>query len=108
MAKVKQLDYALLLDIYGELLTEKQHEALGLSYEDDLSLSEIASEMGITRQAAADLIRHGEEKLRELEEKLHVMRGFTVTMDAVGRIRGISRDPEVLGQADRIEAAWEE
>ncbi|MBQ7847547.1 MAG: DNA-binding protein, partial [Clostridia bacterium] len=40
----------MLLDFYGELLTERQRELADLYYNDDLSLSEVAEECGITRQ----------------------------------------------------------
>ena len=46
----KNLDVTLLFDIYGEMLTEKQRDFIVYYYEDDLSLSEIAQNEGITRQ----------------------------------------------------------
>ena len=59
-----------LLDFYGEVLTEKQREMLRQYYNDDLSLSEIGENFGITRQGARDAIKHGESALKELEEKV--------------------------------------
>lgn len=65
------LNFVILLDIYGELLANSQRESLDMRYNADLSLSEIAEQMGgITRQSVADSIRKGEQKLIELEEKL--------------------------------------
>lgn len=64
----KDLNMNLLLDIYGELLTEKQREMLELYYADDLSLGEISSENGITRQGVYRSIRTAEEKLNALEK----------------------------------------
>ena len=49
----KNLEIAVLLDLYGDMLTEKQRDFLGYYYNDDLSLSEIAENEGITRQACA-------------------------------------------------------
>ena len=46
----KNLDMALLLDVYGDMLTEKQKDTLTLYYDEDLSLTEIAENTGITRQ----------------------------------------------------------
>ncbi|MDY4587333.1 MAG: sigma factor-like helix-turn-helix DNA-binding protein [Oscillospiraceae bacterium] len=64
-------DIVILLDIYGELLANSQRDALDMKYNDDLSLAEIAEEMGgISRQSVLYSIRKGEQKLSELEEKL--------------------------------------
>jgi hypothetical protein len=59
-----------LLDFYGEVLTEKQREMLHQYYDDDFSLSEIGENFGITRQGARDAIKHGENTLLELEQKV--------------------------------------
>ncbi len=61
-----------LFDLYGDLLTERQRAAFSLRYADDLSLSEIAEELSISRQGARDAIRHAEDSLLRAEEKLHV------------------------------------
>ena len=65
MAKDFEMGY--LLDFYGEVLTPKQ---LNQYYNDDLSLSEIGENFGITRQGARDAIKHGETTLKELEAKV--------------------------------------
>ena len=52
----KDLEMGYLLDFYGEVLTEKQREMLRQYYNDDLSLSEIGENFGITRQGARDAI----------------------------------------------------
>ena len=67
MAKDFEMGY--LLDFYGEVLTPKQREMLRQYYNDDLSLSEIGENFGITRQGARDAIKHGETTLKELEDK---------------------------------------
>ena len=64
---------SMLLDIYGKLLTEKQYELLDDYYNSDLSLSEIAENQNITRQAVRDNLKKGENKLFEYEEKLGFM-----------------------------------
>lgn len=67
----RSFDIVILLDIYGELLANAQREALDMRYNADLSLSEIAEEMGgVTRQSVVYSIRKGEQRLMELEEKL--------------------------------------
>ena len=66
----KDLEMGYLLDFYGEVLTPKQREMLRQYYYDDLSLSEIGENFGITRQGARDAIKHGETTLKELEAKV--------------------------------------
>ena len=69
----KNVKVSMLCEIYGKLLTEKQLEVLNDYYNNDLSLSEIAENNNITRQAVRDIIKKGENKLFELEEKLLFM-----------------------------------
>lgn len=69
----KNVKVSMLLEIYGELLTKTQYDFLDDYYNSDLSLSEIAENRKITRQAARDNIKKGENKLFEYEEKLNIM-----------------------------------
>ena len=59
-----------LLDFYGEAIPDKHRVIMSQYYEEDLSLSEIASIFGMSRQGARHLIKKGEEQLLFLEEKL--------------------------------------
>ena len=70
----KNVEISILCDLYGKLLTEKQLELLNDYYNSDLSLSEIAENNNITRQAVRDNIKKGEKKLFEYEEKLLFMK----------------------------------
>ena len=70
----KKVEISMLWQIYGKLLTEKQYEYIDYYYNQDLSLSEIAENDNITRQAVRDIIKKGERKLFECEEKLLFMR----------------------------------
>ena len=70
----KKVEISMLCEIYGKLLTEKQLNILDNYYNLDLSLSEIAENEGITRQAVRDIIKKGENKLFEFEEKLGIMK----------------------------------
>ena len=70
----KKVEISMLWQIYGKLLTEKQYEYINYYYNEDLSLSEIAENDGITRQAVRDIIKKGERKLFEYEEKLLFMK----------------------------------
>lgn len=68
MAKSFEVSY--LLDFYGEMLTKKQRDFLDLYYNEDLSLSEIAENEGITRQGVRDSIKRAEVQLFDMESKL--------------------------------------
>lgn len=65
---------SMLNQIYGKLLTQKQYEIIDDYYNNDLSLSEIAENNQITRQAVRDILKKGERKLFEYEEKLMFMK----------------------------------
>ena len=72
----KNLNMGYLLDFYGDVLTERRRDALDFYYNDDMSLSEIAEEMGISRQGVRDLIKKAEEELNFYEEKLGLAKKF--------------------------------
>ena len=57
---------------YGGLLTMKQRNAVRLYSTEDHSLSEIAGEMGVSRQNVHELITRAEHKLRRCEDALHL------------------------------------
>ena len=70
----KNVEISLLWQMYGKLLTQKQNEYIDYYYNKDLSLSEIAENENITRQGVRDIIKKGERKLFEYEEKLLFMK----------------------------------
>ena len=70
----EKIKISMLIQTYGKLLTEKQEQILDDYYNNDLSLSEIAENNNITRQAVRDIIKKGEKKLFEYEEKLLFMK----------------------------------
>ena len=67
-----RIELGTLFACYGGLLTEKQREAVRLYSGEDHSLSEIAGEMGVSRQNVHELISRAEHKLRRCEEALHL------------------------------------
>lgn len=73
----KTYELTMLLDFYGELLTEKQRECFVLRYNDDLSLGEIAEILNISRQGVRDLLVRAEAALRQVEEKTGLVRRFS-------------------------------
>ena len=66
----KNLSFLPLFDTYGKLLTDTQQKMFELYYGDDLSLAEIAAELGISRQGVRDMIKKTEEELFFYEQKL--------------------------------------
>ena len=79
---------SMLLDFYGELLTEKQRECFDLHYNEDLSLAEIAEQLGISRQGVWDNIRRAEASLQEVEEKTGLIGRFAATRQSLDRLEG--------------------
>ena len=79
---------SMMLDFYGELLTEKQRQCFDLHYNEDLTLSEIAEQCGISRQGVWDNIRRAEAAMREIEDKTGLIRRFTQTQEALEQLRG--------------------
>lgn len=73
----KNLNISVLLDFYGQMLTEKQYEVVELYYNDDLSLAEIAELSGITRQGVRDSIKRAEIQLLSYEERLGLVARFS-------------------------------
>ena len=73
------VEISMLLDLYGETLTAKQRDYLNYYYNDDLSLSEIAENEGITRQGVRDSIKRAEALLFDMETKLK----FSQKLEAV-------------------------
>jgi len=69
----KRYRVSLLLDAYGELLTEKQRTFLHHYFEEDLSFGEIAREYSVSRQAIFDSVKHGEDSLETFERALKLV-----------------------------------
>lgn len=67
---MKDYQISLLLDFYGDLLTDRQRNATDLYFNEDLSLSEIAEHTGITRQGVRDAIERAKALLFSMEETL--------------------------------------
>ena len=84
---MKDMKIALLFDFYKHFLTDKQAEVIDQYYNEDLSLSEISENLGITRQGARDNIKRAEGALLELEEKMGAARRYKQTSEVIDRIR---------------------
>ncbi|HOD93580.1 MAG TPA: sigma factor-like helix-turn-helix DNA-binding protein [Clostridia bacterium] len=77
----------ILADIYGSLLTEKQFDTLCLYLYEDCSLYEISEKMGVTRQAAHDIIKRSLNLLEDYEEKLGIYSKLLVNRDNENKIK---------------------
>ena len=82
----KNLNISVLLDFYGEILTERQFEMLELYYNEDYSLSEVAERYNISRQGVRSVLKKGEAILLDMEEKLHLASRFTKMLDKSAEI----------------------
>ena len=70
----KDMRFAYLADFYGELLDEHTRAVIMAYYDDDLSLSEIAEDEGISRQGVRHIIKKGEEQLDSFEERIGLVK----------------------------------
>lgn len=80
----------MLLDFYGDLLTEKQREYFDLHYNSDLSLYEIAEQSGVSRQAVWDIIRRAEQSLNGYEAKTGLVARAARRRETVEELRAIA------------------
>lgn len=97
---VKNLDFVLLLDCYGSLLTERQRTLLEGYYDEDLSLAELAEPLGISRQAVHDSIRRGERQLEALEAQMGIAARLKAAQSLFEEIEALCAElPEKQRQA---------
>ena len=87
----KNVEISLLYSFYGRMLTERQADTVDLYYNEDLSLSEIAQHMGITRQGVSDLIRRSESELYGFEDKLKLYSRFEAINASAAKIRELGK-----------------
>jgi predicted DNA-binding protein YlxM (UPF0122 family) len=105
-----KLKMTMLYDFFGELLTDKQREYYDLYHNEDLSLSEIAENTGITRQGVRDIIVRAENTLAETEQKTGLIRRFIEMQGEIDKalvlitqLKAASPDESTSAIASRLE-----
>lgn len=83
-------EQTLLYDFYGELLTPHQQRVYEDAIYNDMSLGELATEQGISRQGVHDLIRRCDKTLQGYESKLHLIERFMKAKEQVSRIEQLT------------------
>ena len=96
---MEPLEMTLLYDYYGDLLTERQRSCVDLRYNQDLSLAEIAQELGVSRQGVFDNLSRAEALLRNMEEKTGCVRRALQARKAVSKI--LSAADQLAGNSDQ-------
>ena len=108
---MESLERILLFDYYGDLLTERQKICFDMHYNQDLSLSEIAQELSISRQAVHDTLTRTEQLLKNMEAKTGCAGRDQLCRKAAGSILESARqllnmeDPVVSALAGKIISA---
>ena len=96
---------AYLYDFYGELLTKHQRSVYEMSINDDLSLSEIADSLSISRQAVHDILKRCDKLLSDYESRLHLVEKFINIKEDVVRINNLTSgkpDANTLSEISRL------
>ncbi|MEG0769003.1 MAG: sigma factor-like helix-turn-helix DNA-binding protein [Ruthenibacterium sp.] len=100
----KDLTVSYLLDFYGDALTEKQRDVMEQYYNDDLSLAEIATNFGITRQGVRDAVKRGEGTVRELEEKIGFAARYRSVQDGVRKLEQLARQIRFVNEGAYVKS----
>ncbi len=105
----KDLRIGFLLDFYGDVLSDRKRTVLDAYYNQDLSLSEIAGDVGISRQGVRELIKKAEEELRFYEERLGLAARFREAQRQAERLLQLLRekgaDDEIFRAAECLAAS---
>ena len=105
-AQIDKLDEIVLLsilyDFYGELLSDHKKQIFEDYVLNDLSLSEIATEQGISRQGVYDIVKRCTLELKGYEAKLSLMRKFQTIEDKITTIKDIVANTTTTGDMAQI------
>lgn len=98
----KNLGMSFLLDFYGQMLTDRKRTVMNMYYNEDLSLSEISEEIGISRQGVRELIKKSETELAGLEESLKLASRFLQLRNSAEKVENVIKKYEL---PDEVRAA---
>lgn len=93
---------SILYDFYGELLSNHKKQIFEDYVLNDLSLSEIAANAGISRQGVYDIVKRCSQELKSYEDKLSLAQKFKTIEEKLNSIKEIVSDSVVSGKIDRI------
>lgn len=91
----KDLNIGYLLDFYGDLLSERKHTVMEMYYNEDFSLSEIAEQIGISRQGVRDIIKKSEDELSFYEDRLGLAKKLQNVEAEIEELRIMSEKSEL-------------
>lgn len=101
--ELERLEYkGMLYDFYGELLTQHQKKVYEDAIFNDLSLSEIADEQGISRQGVHDLIKRCDKILNDYEDKLHLVEKFAKIRNKIKKINMLTDNEDIKRLSNEI------
>lgn len=100
MEKYFKMSY--LIDIYSSFLTDKQLKVLEYYYNDDISLSEIASMLNISRQGVYDTLKRAEKIISEYDDKLNLLEKYERNIELIDKLEGLCEDKESLSLIKEI------
>jgi predicted DNA-binding protein YlxM (UPF0122 family) len=93
---------SILYDFYGELLNSHKRQIFEDYVLNDLSLSEIAADQGISRQGVYDIVKRCSQELRDFESKLHLINKFQTVKEKLGVIKSILSETKQTGDMTRV------
>ena len=98
----KTVEIALLFSFYGKMLTDRQADTVDLYYNEDLSLSEVGVELGISRQGVRDNLKRAEAILYDTEERLGLVKRFLGIKKKLSEIDRIIADIEASPESREL------
>jgi uncharacterized protein len=93
---------SILYDFYGELLSDHKKQIFEDYVLNDLSLSEIAAEQGISRQGVYDIVKRCTQELKDYETKLSLVSKFQTIKDKLETIKTIISESTDTGDLSSI------
>ena len=94
----EKVKVSILLEIYGNLLTKRQYEYMDYYYNEDLSLSEIADNNDITRQAVRTILVKSKKKLEEYEKRLGFMQKEKNIKDYIEQLENTKSNQKIINK----------